>query len=58
MILGRDDFWRDYKEITERGIEFVREPQDQSYGTIAVFKDLYRNLWDLVQFKVKHPISQ
>ena len=57
LFLGTDDFWRDYKEMIERDIEFVREPQEQSYGTVAVFKDLYGNLWDLVQFKEKYPIS-
>ena len=35
------------------GIEFVREPKEEAYGTVAVFKDLYGNLWDLVQMKAK-----
>ena len=38
------------------GIEFVREPKEQDYGTVAVFKDLYGNLWDLVEFNEKHPM--
>jgi len=38
------------------GIEFVREPKEQEYGTVAVFKDLYGNLWDLVEFNVNHPM--
>ena len=41
-----------------KGIDFVRDPKEQSYGTVAVFKDLYGNLWDLVQFKENHPIAQ
>lgn len=58
LFLGTDNFWRDYNEMIEKGIEFVREPKEQSYGTVAVFKDLYGNLWDLVQFKENHPIAQ
>ena len=58
LFLGTDDFWRDYNEMIAKGIEFVREPKEQSYGTVAVFKDLYGNLWDLVQFKENHPISR
>lgn len=56
LFLGTDDFWRDYKEMTDSGIEFVRPPKEQDYGTVAVFKDLYGNLWDLVQFKESHPM--
>ncbi|MBS7806665.1 VOC family protein [Variovorax sp. PCZ-1] len=51
LFLQTDDFWRDYRQMQERGIEFVREPLEASYGTVAVFKDLYGNLWDLVQMK-------
>ena len=58
LFLGTDDFWRDYKEMIEKGIEFVREPKEESYGTVAVFKDLYGNLWDLVQFSANHPIGK
>jgi catechol 2,3-dioxygenase-like lactoylglutathione lyase family enzyme len=58
LFLGTDDFWRDYKEMIEKGIEFVREPKEESYGTVAVFKDLYGNLWDLVQFSETHPIAK
>lgn len=57
LFLGTDDFWRDYQEMTANGIEFVREPKEQDYGTVAVFKDLYGNLWDLVQFNTAHPMS-
>ncbi len=56
LFLNTDDFWRDYDEMISKGIEFVREPKDQSYGTVAVFKDLYGNLWDLVELKEGHPI--
>lgn len=58
LFLGTDDFWRDYNEMTSKGIEFVREPKDQEYGTVAVFKDLYGNLWDLIQFKENHPFAK
>lgn len=57
LFLGTDDFWRDYEEMTGKGIEFVREPKEQDYGMVAVFKDLYGNLWDLVQFKENHPMN-
>lgn len=50
LFLRTDDFWRDYHTMTGRGIEFVREPNKAEYGTVAVFKDLYGNLWDLVEF--------
>ena len=50
MFLSTDDFWRDYKDYSGKGVEFVREPQEFEYGTVAVFKDLYGNLWDLVQY--------
>jgi hypothetical protein len=51
FFLGTDDFWRDYNEMLGKGVEFVREPLDASYGTVAVFKDLYGNLWDLVEYR-------
>lgn len=56
LFLNTDDFWRDYNEMVLRGIEFVREPKDQSYGMVAVFKDLYGNLWDLLELKEDHPM--
>jgi len=58
LFLGTDDFWRDYNEMTSKGIEFVREPKSQDYGTVAVFKDLYGNLWDLIQFTDHHPFAK
>ena len=57
LFLGTDDFSRDYQEMKQLGIEFVREPKVQDYGTVAVFKDLYGNLWDLIQFIDSHPMS-
>ena len=48
LFLRTDDFWRDYNQMVARGVRFVREPQTEPYGTVAVFKDLYGNLWDLV----------
>jgi len=49
LFLNTDDFWRDYNEMLSLGIKFVREPKVESYGTVAVFEDLYGNLWDLVE---------
>ena len=49
LFLTTDDFWRDYKEMLSAGIHFVREPKHAAYGTVAVFEDLYGNLWDLIQ---------
>lgn len=51
LFLETDDFWRDYNEMVSRGIQFVREPKIESYGTVAVFQDLYGNLWDLLELK-------
>jgi catechol 2,3-dioxygenase-like lactoylglutathione lyase family enzyme len=53
LFLYTDDFWRDHKVMQEKGIVFVREPVIESYGAVAVFKDLYGNLWDLVEPKHK-----
>lgn len=58
LFLNTDDFWRDYQEMVSKGIEFVREPKEQEYGIVAVFKDLYGNLWDLLQLKEDHPIMK
>ena len=51
LFLYTDDFWRDYETYTARGVEFVRPPKTEPYGTVAVFKDLYGNMWDLLQPK-------
>jgi catechol 2,3-dioxygenase-like lactoylglutathione lyase family enzyme len=50
LFLQTDDFWRDYNASVEKGIEFARPPKVEEYGTVAVFKDLYGNLWDLIEF--------
>jgi catechol 2,3-dioxygenase-like lactoylglutathione lyase family enzyme len=49
LFLQTDDFWRDYRDFEQRGIEFVRSPREEPYGIVAVFKDLYGNLWDLLE---------
>ena len=49
LFLFTDDFWRDYKRMSEKGVQFVRPPKDHDYGTVAVFTDLYGNLWDLFE---------
>ena len=51
LFLKTDDFWRDFKNMQLQGITFIREPKKEEYGTVAVFEDLYGNLWDLVEFK-------
>jgi len=51
LFLHTDDFWRDYRAMTARGVRFVREPREEEYGTVAVFEDLYGNKWDLLQVK-------
>jgi len=49
FFLATDDFARDHAAYLARGVEFVRPPREESYGTVAVFRDLYGNLWDLIQ---------
>jgi catechol 2,3-dioxygenase-like lactoylglutathione lyase family enzyme len=51
LFLHTDDFWRDFRAYKAKGVVFVREPQEESYGTVAVFQDLYGNLWDLLQLR-------
>jgi catechol 2,3-dioxygenase-like lactoylglutathione lyase family enzyme len=58
LFLNTDDFWRDYNEMVSRGIKFVRPPKEAPYGTVAVFEDLYGNLWDLLQLHAGHPIAR
>jgi catechol 2,3-dioxygenase-like lactoylglutathione lyase family enzyme len=53
LFLSTDDFYRDYNEMIKLGIKFIRNPKEESYGTVAVFEDLYGNLWDLIQFTKK-----
>lgn len=49
LFLHTDNFWRDYHSMIEQNVQFVRNPVVESYGTIAVFADLYGNLWDLIE---------
>jgi len=49
LFLYTDDFWRDYHSYQSKGVVFVRPPVEEAYGTVAVFQDLYGNLWDLLQ---------
>ncbi len=51
LFLHTDDFWRDYREMTVRKVKFTREPREETYGTVAVFEDLYGNQWDLLELK-------
>ncbi|MUI54403.1 VOC family protein [Aliivibrio fischeri] len=57
LFLSTDDFWRDYNRMVSEGIKFVREPQVQDYGIVAVFEDLYGNLWDLLELSADHPMA-
>ena len=58
LFLATDDFDRDYHNYVAKGIEFVRPPKKADYGKVAVFKDLYGNLWDLIQFSDDHGMTQ
>jgi catechol 2,3-dioxygenase-like lactoylglutathione lyase family enzyme len=51
LFLHTDNFWRDYHGMTAHGVKFCRPPSEESYGTVAVFEDLYGNKWDLLQLK-------
>ena len=55
LFLCTDDFWRDYHALVAKGVTFVRGPRNEPYGTVAVFKDLYGNLWDLIQYRTASP---
>ncbi len=55
LFLFTDDFWRDYNGMIEKEIKFVREPKKETYGTVAVFEDLYGNLWDLLEPSTANP---
>jgi catechol 2,3-dioxygenase-like lactoylglutathione lyase family enzyme len=51
LFLNSDDFWRDYNEMVANGITFIRPPKQADYGMVAVFQDLYGNLWDLLELR-------
>lgn len=55
LFLNTDDFWRDYDALSRKGVVFRRSPAEEPYGTVAVFEDLYGNLWDLIQPRVAAP---
>jgi len=58
LFLNTDDFWRDFNALKDNGITIVREPKQADYGMVAVFADLYGNLWDLLQLNADHPIAR
>lgn len=58
LFLNTDDFWRDFERLKAKGVRIVREPKQQDYGMVAVFADLYGNLWDLLQLRPDHPIAR
>lgn len=51
LFLQTNDFWRDYKFMKAKGVEFTEEPREEEYATVVVFKDLYGTKWDLLQLK-------
>jgi catechol 2,3-dioxygenase-like lactoylglutathione lyase family enzyme len=51
LFLHTNDFWQNYTKMVEQGVNFIRPPKEEVYGTVAVFEDLYGNLWDLIQPK-------
>jgi catechol 2,3-dioxygenase-like lactoylglutathione lyase family enzyme len=51
LFLNTDDFWRDYNNLKAKGVTIVKLPSEEPYGTVAVFSDLYGNLWDLIEPK-------
>ncbi|MGI0117496.1 VOC family protein [Zooshikella sp. RANM57] len=57
LFLSTDNFWRDYENMVKEGINFIREPIQQDYGTVAVFEDLYGNLWDLLELSPNHSMA-
>ena len=58
LFLRTDDFWGDFRALAAKGVRFVRPPAEHPYGTVAVFEDLYGNLWDLVQPAPERPGSE
>lgn len=57
LFLTTDDCWRDFEHMKSVGVNFIREPIEQEYGTVAVFEDLYGNMWDLLQLSPDHPMA-
>ena len=56
LFLSTDNFWRDYNDLVAKGVRFERAPIEEAYGTVAVFEDIYGNLWDLIQYRKGHPM--
>jgi catechol 2,3-dioxygenase-like lactoylglutathione lyase family enzyme len=56
LFLKTDDFERDYENYLANGVRFVREPKTEEYGRVAVFADLYGNLWDLIEFSAQKTV--
>lgn len=52
LFLNTDDFWRDYNSLSGKGVVFRRPPVEEQYGTVAVFEDIYGNLWDLIEPRI------
>lgn len=52
LFLHTDDFWRDYNALSGKGVVFRRPPIEEPYGTVAVFEDIYGNLWDLIEPRI------
>jgi catechol 2,3-dioxygenase-like lactoylglutathione lyase family enzyme len=55
LFLYTDNFHRDYQRLLAKGVTIVRPPKEEPYGTVAVFADLYGNLWDLIETKITEP---
>jgi catechol 2,3-dioxygenase-like lactoylglutathione lyase family enzyme len=58
LFLHTDNFWNDYRNMQSRGVKFLETPREESYGTVAVFEDLYRNKWDLLMSSSASPSTQ
>ena len=54
LFLHTDNFSKDYKRLIDQGVNFIRPPKEEEYGTVAVFEDLYGNLWDLIEPNEQH----
>ncbi len=55
LFLHTDDFWRDHRKMLAHDVHFVEQPREESYGTVAVFEDLYGNRWDLIERRAQLP---
>jgi catechol 2,3-dioxygenase-like lactoylglutathione lyase family enzyme len=58
LFLQTDDFWHDYRDMKTRGVTFREDPREETYGTVAVFEDLYGNKWDLLEWRRPPPPSR